>query len=353
MEEKKRNCFFDNVKGIAIILVFFTHLLELLPPEDPVVYLTFLFYSFLMCLFAFCSGYFSVHLTPRKALANLLYPYLIWQTLYYFFMIILLNTDYLNVSYLNYTFPIWLTWYLLSSFLWFLILPLFRAQTPRGALWSLAAAILAGLAVGFDKSVHRYLSLSRTLVYFPFYLAGYYLRTQKAALLRVRDRLNAALRRRFPGDRPDRTFLPALIAAATVCALACFTLVWRKLDGNWFLSADGYEGGFRHFLFRICNYFLAAVLSLFLMLLTPHRRTFLSRVGQNSMAVYLLHGLLVRLLGVWVPTPVLRLPVYVTVPACLGVALAVSLLLGSGAVKKLLSPLFYFPLPRKTHHTPQ
>lgn len=355
MEE--RNHFFDNVKGIAIVLVFFTHLLELLPREDPVVYLTFLGYSFLMCLFSFCSGYFSVHLTPRKALANLLYPYLIWQTLYYFLMVALQNTAYLSVSYLNYTFPVWLTWYLLSSFLWFLLMPLFRSETPRGALCSLTAAVVIGLAVGFDKSVQRYLSLSRTLVYFPFYLAGYYLCTQKAALLRVRDRLNGAVRRRVPrsGDRPDKTLLPALILASAACALVCFTLVWRKLDGNWFLSADGYEAGPRQFLFRGCNYVLAAVLSLFLMLLTPHRRTFLSRVGQNSITVYLLHGMLVRLLGVVVPTPVLRLPVYLTIPACLCLALAISLLLGNGAVKRFLSPLFSFPLPRRSrsHHTPQ
>lgn len=346
MEHKSRDSFFDNLKGLLIVLVVFGHLIELLPRSSSVQYVYLLVYSFHMPLFVFCTGYFSVNLSPKKALRTLLYPYAVWQTLYYLFYVFVLKINSLTPSFVN---PIWLMWYLLSAFLWFFLRTLFQAQTRTGVLLSVALAFALGILVGFDSSVHRYLSLSRTLVFFPFYLCGYYYHTRGPELARVRRRLNASLDQRFPIFSPDsweRKLRPALFTLLFLCGMLCLSVLWTKLDGNWFYEADAYASGGKQALFRMCHYALAIAISLFLLLVCPKKRTFLSAAGENSVVVFLLHGFLVRFLDGRIPSFILTLPPWASLPATLAFTLFITILLGNSAVKRLLSPTLHFPIPR-------
>lgn len=247
-------------------------------------------------------------------------------------------------------------WYLFSCLLWYLIRPLFQAQTGRGALLAVGAALVLGVLIGFDRSVNRYLSLSRTVVFFPFYLLGCFAHSYKVSLSRVRARFNAAIHSRFPALGPDageKRVLPALITALFVCGMLALTVLWPRLTASRFYGADSYGSGRLQPLFRICQYALAAAISLFLMLFVPRTRTFLSQVGENSIAVFLLHGLLIWYLNGRIPAFVYSLPSAAVLLAALAFSLAVSLLLSAPPVKRLLSPLFSWPLPPRSHHTPQ
>ena len=83
METSRRDARFDNLKGILIFLVVFGHLLELVG-GPAAAWLYRLIYSFHMPAFVFCSGWFA-RFDAARFFRRLLYPYLVYQTLYLLF----------------------------------------------------------------------------------------------------------------------------------------------------------------------------------------------------------------------------------------------------------------------------
>ena len=66
-EKKKRNPYWDNVKGILVILVVLGHLLELMAGRIPgALYLWSMIYSFHMPAFLIISGYFAKRSQKNK-----------------------------------------------------------------------------------------------------------------------------------------------------------------------------------------------------------------------------------------------------------------------------------------------
>src|SRR5699024_12168002 len=63
-------------------------------------------------------------------------------------------------------------WFLLSLFGWHILLILFK-RLP--AVWSILISVAIGIAVGYTDLFGYGLSMSRTLVFFPFFLAGYFM----------------------------------------------------------------------------------------------------------------------------------------------------------------------------------
>ena len=83
MAISQRDARFDNLKGILIFLVVFGHLLELVG-GPAAAWLYRLIYSFHMPAFVFCSGWFA-QFDAARFFRRLLYPYLLYQTLYLLF----------------------------------------------------------------------------------------------------------------------------------------------------------------------------------------------------------------------------------------------------------------------------
>lgn len=81
----RRNYQMDNLKCLLIFSVVFGHMLELfMGKNSPERVLYLVIYSFHMPLFAFVSGVFARY-NPVKIKNNMIYPYLIFQTLYLLF----------------------------------------------------------------------------------------------------------------------------------------------------------------------------------------------------------------------------------------------------------------------------
>lgn len=324
MHLNTRDSYFDNLKGVLIVLVVFAHLLEpFLSTGSRSIRLVYLaIYAFHMPLFAFCSGWFSVSLTPRKLVRNVLYPYAVWQTIYCIFHITVLGNSAMQ---LHYATPVWVMWYLLSVFLWGLMLPLFRWEHKYGMVLALACAAALGLLAGFSNEIGYYLSLSRTLVFFPFYLLGHCCRVRKAAL-------------------PEKKWL-ALAAVPAVLGLGM--LAWRRdFSTIYFYEAASYAQTGSSLLVRLFHYVLAAALSVLVMALIPRKPTPLSHLGERSMQIFLLHGLLVSWLSQFWLSRLSGLPSpYVILACALAGALAACFLLGSRPVGWLLRPLLRLPMP--------
>ena len=169
---KLRGAAYCNLKFILIFLVLYGHLIEPQIWKDAAVYQQYRWiYAVHMPLFAFLTGVF---LTDARRcgmqLGRCLSLYLFFQTAAVF----LGDGKVMPLT------PYWLLWYLLSTACWCAIAWLWYVLC-RGKLgwvlliWGIAAGCLAGL----DPTVDREYSLSRTLVFFPYFMAGILCRKQK------------------------------------------------------------------------------------------------------------------------------------------------------------------------------
>ena len=85
-EIKERNYLLDNLKVILIFFVVFGHTIEYYIKDSKILMTTYIFiYIFHMPLFIFISGYLSKNFykMKRKAVKNLLIPYIIFNMIWY------------------------------------------------------------------------------------------------------------------------------------------------------------------------------------------------------------------------------------------------------------------------------
>jgi fucose 4-O-acetylase-like acetyltransferase len=259
------------LKGVLIILVVFGHmnLLQFFVERDPLFEAVFAaVYLFHMPLFALVSGILAKPALAendyRKMFSRLLLPLIVFQAFY--LVILQVGEGDADRHLLD---PQWMLWFLLSLCLWRMLLPLFL-QIPLALPASVAIAIAAGYSqhIGFD------LSLSRTLYFFPFFLAGYL----------GRNRLPALVRRVRP--------LWGLAFAAAIAVIVFWSL--RGLDPVVLYGAHGYDvatawPGWPG-LGRLGVMMLSAIASVGFMALTPGASRWLARLGQRTLVVFALHG---------------------------------------------------------------
>ncbi len=278
----------DNIKCILIFSVVFGHMLELYMGNDPADRLLYLvIYSFHMPLFAFVTGIFARY-DPARIRNHMIYPYLVFQTLYLIFANRVLEKD----ADMQYTTPYWLLWYLLAIIVWNLVLPLVQgegASIGKKAVM-LAAAMAAGILIGFDKKTGYYLSFSRVVEFFPYFLMGVYYRQMKA--LRLCGKTAAACVRHKKLLRGILTGLVCVFLAGFVYAL------YRNVEEirlAWLYGSVSYERGDYTWRFRAFGMAGAVLWMGFFLLVTPARKLpYLSYIGANTMTVYLLHGFFIK-----------------------------------------------------------
>ncbi|MER6825174.1 acyltransferase family protein [Streptosporangium sp. NPDC000563] len=280
-----RDPFFDNAKFLAITLVVSGHLIEDLR-DVPVAHAAYFFvYTFHMPLFIVLSGYLSRNFTfssgkARKLISTLAVPYVIFELIYSLPRLFLYGK--LDISLLD---PYYLTWFLMSLFLWRLSTPVWQQLR-----WPLVVAVGLSLLSGMSRLPDE-LSMNRTLGLLPFYVLGLMLRPEHFE----------RLRRRWV-----RVAGAVTLAAGAALALATHTVVktewirWRH--ANDAIGVDDLTGS----LIRLGMLAAGAVLVAAFLAVTPSVRTWYSGLGMATMYAYLLHGLVVkvaeRFYGDWAQT---------------------------------------------------
>ncbi|HOC98723.1 MAG TPA: acyltransferase family protein [Myxococcota bacterium] len=316
----QRDAWFDNVKFVLIFLVVAGHMLE--PLDYGPAYL--LIYSFHIPLFVFVSGYFSRNFAKagneRKLIERLVIPYIVFEVAYSVFDWWLFDRPKLTFSPFS---PYWITWFLFSMVLW-------RASLPYVSRLRMALPIslLVGLAAGYSGSIGYFGSLSRTLVFMPFFLAGVVFKPRV---------LQDALR---PPVRGAVFRILAVILLAS--AYAFFLTGDRDRLHQWFYGSFSYEsmriGGWLAAGYRLCEYAVACVLSASVLILVPSRKIpLLTASGRNTMYVFLLHGFVARL---WLESKWFQQFDSISGKAMiLGGALIITVILSSRAVRIVFHPL--------------
>ena len=311
----ERDPYLDNVKLAAILLVVVGHVLEAFLAPRGWRALYFLIYSFHMPVFVLVAGHLSRRFTAspaqcRQLVSRLVAPYLVFQLLYSVSGDLIAG-DPVRISLVT---PDYLVWFLMSLAAWRLLgVVIMQLRFP------LVIAVGISLAVGMSDVIGRTLSLSRTLALLPFYVAGLMLRREHLAVLHSRAARRAS-------------------AVVLVLAAVTFALAVPWLRTSFFYWRDSYHrmdfSWTSGIAFRCAALLVAATLTAAFLAAIPHRALPFTRLGENTMVAYLLHGFLVR--------PLRQIDGGLTAPL-LQIA-AVLLALGVGIL--LLTP----PLRRVTRH---
>lgn len=262
---KERNYLIDNCKAISIFFVVFGHAIENFAPYNN--YLLLVIYTFHMPVFIFISGYLA-KFNFKKMVKNILIPYLCMQLIsYIFYSIYEPNNFYIFYAYTS-------LWYMLSLFSWYCLTKVLDKVKNKYLFF--ICSILFALLIGYDTSVGGPLSLSRTIVYFPIFMAGYFL--NKKSSLEV-----------FKKNFKQK------ILSATLFIIMCIILYFQKdsLSSLYFYGSMSYYGNY-NIVFRFFAYICNFIGIYLFMTWVPSKRTFLSKIGKNSISVYLLHYLIIK-----------------------------------------------------------
>lgn len=308
--QKNRDYGFDNIRAVLIICVVFAHLLEIRSPFPFGGTLYQMIYSFHMPVFLFICGWFA-RFDRAKLLFGLFFPYLILQTAYILFQRWLYGTDIL----LQFTTPYWLLWFQLALFFYHLLLPLYDVDSWKKRLWAWLFVFALSLAVGYDSTVGYSMTLSRLLVFQPWFLLGFYARsTPHRPMPRIAK------------------FLIVIALTGCIILLWCWTVTNNMLYGSYPYSTLQYHAGTRLFLSVLA---LLWILFFYFVLkpLLNIRIPLITTLGQNTLPIFLLHGFLVKYIGYRQPQ-ILENPVHF-----LTITFVILLLLGNPLTASLFRRL--------------
>lgn len=277
MRNLKRNAYFDNAKLVLIFLVVFGHMIQPFSSGSSGINTIYTWiYSFHMPAFIFLAGLYAKGSGNRAYIINLakklLIPYLIFQLLYtgyYFF--IGKNGWQTGIFY-----PHWSLWFLCSLFSWHILLAFFK-KIP--AMVSVIIAVFVGLIVGYFGEIGHTFSLSRTFVFFPFFLLGYWITEEQVMRLKHKS-----------------VKFASLIVLFVVGVVIYFA---PDLNSGWLLASKSYgDLGMPAFggLARLLVYATSALMAMSIFAWIPQKNSRLTHLGARTLYVYLLHGFIIQLL---------------------------------------------------------
>ncbi|MFZ6755061.1 acyltransferase family protein [Undibacterium sp. Dicai25W] len=270
----ERNSALDNIKGVLIFLVVFGHFIELHIANDSFLRPIWIFvYAFHMPMFALVSGIFSKTIVDEKQalqlIKNIVAPLIAFELIYE-------CTEYVLVGkfsvYAGLVAPYWMLWYLMSLLSWRLMLPLFlRMQFP------VALSLILALGTSYSEHAGYLLSSSRTLLFFPYFLVGALIGPEL-----------------FSSKENDRRLIIISLLIVAIAISSIFFLPplfdYRWLYGSFSLNRLG-MANITGTLYQMLQYTVSCVLGLALLYLLSRKDLGLSRIGKQSMYVFLWHGM--------------------------------------------------------------
>ena len=292
---------FDNIKCLGIFLIVLGHMLEAVSCGKIGDCLHIIIYSFHIPLFIFVMGYFARY--KRYAALKVFILYLVIQTVYLaaFNVKHLVTGEYFRT---DYTTPFWLAWFLMVMLIYKLITPLVSRATLQQKYLVLVCAVALALFSSCIPHLGYRFSLARAVTFLPYFIFGM---IWKEADL-------------HPGNKHFWLIL--------ACASGVFMSVQKYIIPDVLYGVTGTP------LQRAINYITACIWIMFLMSWTPDRELSptISRVGRNTLPVFLFHGLVIKVLFTfWEPSYGL-----LNILMCFGVSVLLCIALAHDKLTKLL-----------------
>lgn len=271
MEKSKllpRDNFFDNYRAILIFMVVICHLISPLAQFFSIKFLYRYCYIFHMPAMLFISGYFfKSSVKDGKLVKNKIFNF---TMLYVVFQIIFTLINKSKFSLYQSQFGLW---YIQVLIIYSLIVPILDRLNPK---FCIPLTFALGLIVGEDNTAGHVASLSRAVVFLPFFMVGYYLSAEQVE--------------RF---KEKKNILFGVFAAVATGAAYYFAFEITP----WMLNMSSGKASFTamkmSFLegvaYRSIWYVAAFLLILVFALVSPRRNTVFSGVGKRTLSVFLLH----------------------------------------------------------------
>ncbi len=274
-EENNRISIWDNLKFILIFLVVLGHILEPLISDSINLKRLYIFiYTFHMPAFIFISGLFSkkaVEEKNYKKIFEFIIIYLFAAVIYYLCEIFVGGGNALRLDLFNIrAFP----WYALSVASFYFITFLFKNVNKKYLF--LSSVIFSCIAL-YYKNLGSFLSLSRTIVFYPFFCAGYLLDASKIYknLKSIKYKISSVL------------FFMILGIFVYVFAPYIPDII-KFLYGSYSYNNIEFVGCFGG-VYRLICYFISFCAIFFLISICPQNKSIVSIWGKRTLNVYLLH----------------------------------------------------------------
>ncbi len=260
----------DVAKGVLISLVVFGHLLPRVGLDDGLTTLAYtVIYAFHMPAFIFLAGITAKSTRLLERLLTFVILLAAFQSLYY------VAEKWIGDPFAwSWTDPHWIMWFLLAMIWWTLTVP-FIERWPRTLV---AVSTLVGVCAGVLPFAGADLSISRSLVFWPFFVVG-----------RVYGKRLLA----FTGSLP----LWTRVGGCLVALLPLLALFVADTDAGWLYGSGNFDhlevSDVRGILIRACLSLIAFLAILALLAAVPDVDGPLTVIGERSLSVYLFHGFLV------------------------------------------------------------
>lgn len=316
---REREYKFDNIRCFMIFLVIFGHLLEGIPSavgQD--IYRV--IYSFHIPVLIFISGYFS-EFNRYKIASSLMYPYVVFQALYTIFNSVL---NHVQMD-LQFTIPLWILWYLLVLIFYNLLIPFIDSRNFAARIFVLAGSVGISLLSGYYTDIGYYMTMSRFFTFAPYFIAGYYLGHP------VGRQVTPVTKYFSKGGM--KLFLLFLVSI-----FACYVKLNTGFSKYVLYGAYSYLDGVYSSGIKLMLMVISSVWIIFFLVVTPNVKIpVLSAAGGNTLAVFLLHGFVVRILQKY-KVFLFGSPVNLLLAA--GISLGILLLFGNSYFAVLFKKIF-------------
>jgi fucose 4-O-acetylase-like acetyltransferase len=218
-----------------------------------------------MPAFLFVSGFLYMP-NFKKSFLRVFIPYLIVQFISYF-AILLYNGD---ASVWDVILkPTWTLWYLLSLFTMHLM-TLCLPKKNQLQLFYIVLFVIIGIISGFVENIGMTFSISRTLVFYPYFLFGYFLKTNKGILYTI---------------NVSKHFWIICLSIILLVALVIITPLYQP---EWLYGRSGYING-NHYWIRMSQYLIGFLCILLLYAWIPQKQYFFTFIAEKTLLIYLIH----------------------------------------------------------------
>ena len=263
---KQRINKFDNLKGLAIFLIVLGHL-TLYRKVDSMAFIRGIVFLFHLPVFFFVAGYFSKigPDEPVKVFKRLFIPYVLFCIIWEIFKVYYLGGHPTSILFIH---PGYMLWFLMSLFFMKLALPIMdRFKYP------LIISIIGALLIGFiDCNI---LGISRTFIYMPIFLLGFYYKDYK--------------------QRLTERFALIEIAVAILSILAS-AIIALTIPFDAIIMKHSYSDAFViDILVRGLLILISTLNVLVLTRFMTNEKIVLTQFGVNSLTVYLFHPYAIKI----------------------------------------------------------
>lgn len=292
MKSESRIYLLDNFKLLLIYLVVFGHLLELFIGFSDIKIIYLIIYSFHMPAFVFISGY--LYKAKKTSIQKIFVKYIVFQLIYILFAIIVLKE---NFAFKEIIFkPYWIMWYLFSLGVWNIIMKILKPSSKKSYLIILAISLIISLLIGFVDKIGYDFSLSRIIVFFPYFVLGTFIRNYYD-IEKIKSNSKGKVKNCKDYKSNIYSVIPFILCTISVIAIIFSS---KGISSSSFYGSLPYNLSGTNIIFRLCSYIIGISFICFFIRIIPNKEYKFTIIGQKTESIYLLHGFMILVIKMYI-----------------------------------------------------